>query len=68
MERARRPTLVAVAICCTVLLVLAPVATATAGSQTQNESNSSAASDAPEQRVTTCFTGSGTEFTIGAEN
>ncbi|WP_254764233.1 DUF7332 family protein [Natrinema marinum] len=68
MVRARRTRVLAVALCC--LILFAPIATATqqSGSQAQNESNTSTANDAAGQRVSTCFTGSGTEFTIGAED
>ncbi|WP_408958317.1 hypothetical protein [Natrinema sp. 74] len=70
MERARRTRIVAIALCCLLLFAHIPVATATPQSisSVQNESDTSGASDAPEQRVSTCFAGSGTEFTIGAEN
>ncbi|QCS43270.1 hypothetical protein [Natrinema versiforme] len=65
MHIPRRPSTVSVLVlCCLVLLATVPVATLAQ----QSPSPVGNGADSSGQPVSTCFTGSGTEFMIGAEN
>lgn len=65
MQLLRRPSIVSILVlCCLVVLATVPVATVAQ----QSPSQIGTAADSSGQPVSTCFTGSGSEFTIGSEN
>lgn len=64
----RRMGYVVVVCCCVAVLTVAPVAAAAQGPPPRIQNATSSDTNSNGQPVTTCFSGSGTEFIVGSEN